>query len=62
MAQRRNIWVLRLTMLIATAVIVVTLVRGSWILAVVMTTVALSWGTWQTARNRRLRDEQNSSK
>ena len=62
MAPRRNAWALRLTMAIATAVIVVTLVRGSWILAIVLTTAALCWGTWQSARNRKLRDERDSSK
>ena len=48
-------------MAIATAVIIVTLVRGSWILAVGLTVVALCWATWQSARNRKLRDERDSS-
>ena len=61
MAQRRNVWALRLAMAIATAVIIVTLVRGSWILAVGLTVVALCWVTWQSARNRKLRDERDSS-
>ena len=61
MAQRRNVWALRLTMAIATAVIVVTLVRGSWILAVGLTVAALCWAIWQSARNRKLRDERDSS-
>jgi Flp pilus assembly protein TadB len=62
MSQRRNEWALRLTITIATAVVIVTLVRGSWILAVVLTTVALCWGTWQTSRNRKLREERDSAK
>jgi Flp pilus assembly protein TadB len=62
MTQRKNVWAIRLTMTIATAVIIVTLVRGSWILAVILTTVALCWGTWQMSRNRRLRDERDSSR
>jgi hypothetical protein len=49
-------------MAIATAVIIVTVVRGSWILAVVLTTAALCWATWQAARNRKLCDEQDSSR
>jgi hypothetical protein len=61
MTRRRNVWALRLTMTIATAAIIVTLVRGSWILAVVLTTVALCWGTWQSARNRKTREQQTPS-
>ena len=61
MTQRKNIWALRLTMTAATAVIIVTLVRGSWILAVVLTTVALCWATWQSSRNRKLRQQRESS-
>jgi hypothetical protein len=62
MRQRRNVWALRLTLAVATAVIIVTLVRGSWILAVILTAIALCYGTWQSARKGKPRDERDSSK
>jgi uncharacterized membrane protein len=48
-------------MALATAVIIVTLVRGSWIMGIGLTTAALCWATWQTARARKRREKQDLS-